>query len=574
MTASTQGMCAVRCHDMDELDAEEQKVSCDIHTKRRKVASEADTSDGMERQRQRVPGPTTLDGLMSWSTQFLSQCQAFGLGEHIRSNLSRGVNLFSDYSGMGSFEQCAKQLRESLDHLGMTIGHGFKSIRACDSASIPRQLLETHTEGPEKPRHVFKDVLEQVPEKTLEVIDRIHTWYKARYDERLASGEERGSLQRELGREMVSEIRKRLRDVEFGVTGRCSVHGSCCPLVDEDACIVGGVSFWCAGTTCTDHTSTNQNHPGVFGRTIIPLLVWCQAVATKLPDVVLHECTPLFPVWILELFFEEHYRIHSRVWCPTDAGIPMRRKRVYTLCFRRGTMMPVAPNYAYDCQGFEDMFFRDVAVDASVFFWAGSKQSRRMVDCLAHARKIFYESTDDVSVRDVMPPSHVERLDAYIRLAKQDVHSADAAWFANLTQSPDSRKALAKDILPSMLRGTRTFLLPVGKGEGCARYMEPSECMSSLLLPTHTWGGSATSTDLIGPPHALCFADGISRLSFTQVRALCGNGMSLIQLGACMLVALGTYVKVDPLHVPRPWSPLRDPRDEGAAAEDDDGDLL
>ena len=70
--------------------------------------------------------------------------------------MSLGVNLFSDYSGMGSFEQCSTQLEESMHHLGLNTGKGFKSITCCDNAAVPHTVLTSFSKASKcGPKHVL-----------------------------------------------------------------------------------------------------------------------------------------------------------------------------------------------------------------------------------------------------------------------------------------------------------------------------------------------------------------------------------------------------------------------------------
>ena len=141
-----------------------------------------------------------------------------------------------------------------------------------------------------------------------------------------------------------------------------------------------------------------------------------------------------------------------------------------------------------------------------------------------------------------MPVGHRERKLAYTRLAKENSNFQESSWFANLAHSPDTVKALSRDVLPSLTKGSQLFCLPVGPGcDHVDRYMESVEAMSSLLLPVHQWGARSSADDIIGPSHELCFD--IATLPDKAKRALAGNGMNLLQLGACIMTGLGTHVK-------------------------------
>ena len=276
-------------------------------------------------------GPRSLDGMMSWPTQFLQKFEEVNLTMHLVAATARGVNLVSDYSGIGSFEQCCHQLREAMVAMGIPVLRGFKSVRASDCARAPSQVLLSHKQGPEKPCHIFGDIMLRVPEAVRHELQRILKHYRQVYLEALASGHAAKELQTGLGREMVKAMQERLEQCAVATAMHCSVHGDDCELNGSDDRYEGDINFWCAGTTCTDFSTANQKALGVFGDHMLPLAVWCQCARNAAPDLIIHECTPRFPVWVLMLWFGDQFNVLSRTWCPTDSGIPARRKRLYTL---------------------------------------------------------------------------------------------------------------------------------------------------------------------------------------------------------------------------------------------------
>ena len=103
--------------------------------------------------------------------------------------------------------------------------------------------------------------------------------------------------------------------------------------------------------------------------------------------MVIHECVPRFPLWLLEMMLGAEYNLKSKIWCPTDLGVPARRPRKYTIATRKSTMVEVAPAFAYDSSGFEDLLFQTVQADADVFLWKG--QSEETFNRLAKNRKVM-----------------------------------------------------------------------------------------------------------------------------------------------------------------------------------------
>ena len=311
----------------------------------------------------------------------------------------------------------------------------------------------------------------------------------------------------------------------------------------QEVLVIGGLTFWAAGSTCTDHSPANQQFPGIFGETLFSLIAWCQSVACHKPDIFLHECTPGFPLWLLEQYLGGIYTLQSRIWCPTDLGIPARRKRRYTLGFRKETMVEAAPAFSFSSSGFERLVYRTIDADAISFWWSG--QSLAMANRLAKNRRV-YQDLSHMSMDDLMPVAGIERRRAYERLARLDPQADSKSWFAKLDQNPDA--TLSPSVLPTLLRKSELFCLSVGLGAQINRYMEVEEMMTSLLLPAprYNWGACDRRGDTVGPSHELGCSEAwasISSISIGQGRSICGNGMSLIQVGLCIMIALATHAK-------------------------------
>ena len=248
-------------------------------------------------------GPESLDGLMDWPAQFLMRCDDVGLRGIIEHNLAQGVRLYSDYSGMGCFEQAAAQLHATMEDLGYNTGKGFEGIRASDNKRLQTTVLMGHAK-PEGPTHVFGDLLQRIDKNTFEVLTKIKVYYTKVYHERLAAGDPNTTLQKTLGMQMIQAMQERLQECNLKTQAWCFTHNDFCSLEGEDGPGKGSLRMACAGTTCTDFTSKNQNHPGLFGDNLIVLLVWLQLMLVAGYDVILHECTPLFPTWLIRHWLE------------------------------------------------------------------------------------------------------------------------------------------------------------------------------------------------------------------------------------------------------------------------------
>ena len=100
-----------------------------------------------------------------------------------------------------------------------------------------------------------------------------------------------------------------------------------------------------AGVTCKAHSLAGARE-GFLHSSALPLFVWAFSMKKSQPHLVIHECVLGFPTDILRQILNESghgpmcaYALHPDgcTWdiaklecCPTDLGIPSRRKRQYT----------------------------------------------------------------------------------------------------------------------------------------------------------------------------------------------------------------------------------------------------
>lgn len=505
-------------------------------------------------------GAASLCELMSWAQRYICELEAAGLLEHLLRNLSQGVNTYSDYSGMGCFEQALVNIREALQWRHHSVGIGFRSIRACDIGRLQQRVLLSHEPGPEAPLHIFTDILNRVPVPVVQALHRIRRWYARDRAKLVIAGEWTADLQESKGQAMVDSMLDWLRPhpISDEDQGHCVAHGQRCAFQGHVRERLGNIDLWAAGSTCVNH-STMGSREGVFGESIIALMCWLWAVACCLPDLAVHECTPLIPKWLFVKFWGNFYRLLFRVWCPTQAGVPARRKRMYLIAVKKSTMIEVVPDSTYVTNMFEKIFFRPCSSSGRVFLW--DDEGFQMDGLPALARKRGLPGDLHWSLSQVIPPGQGARLEAFQRLAARS--GKPGPWFAHLGQSPHARRAMTNFSLPALLRGTELMCLDPDN----TRYLEPKELMSSLLLPVHSWCGE-DGPWTAGPQHRLAFASLLSALTRNQVRTLAGNGMNLIQIGACVLSCLSTFRKM-PTEAPQPQLSLHK-----VSAEESDDEFL
>ena len=90
-----------------ECDGRVTAAMAPVGGKRRRYSS---SSDDASQSGVPPPAPATLPCLMDWASQYIAELHNKRLSQILVENLAGRVNLFSDYSGMGSLEQVARHI--------------------------------------------------------------------------------------------------------------------------------------------------------------------------------------------------------------------------------------------------------------------------------------------------------------------------------------------------------------------------------------------------------------------------------------------------------------------------------
>ena len=98
------------------------------------------------------------------------------------------------------------------------------------------------------------------------------------------------------------------------------------------------------------------------------------------PSIIVHECTPGFPVELMEYWFEDLYDIRSFVMCPTFMGHCANRRRRFTWCIRKDL------EFTGSEHEFKVMFDAYTVGEGGMFFCApdGYLQSSLHLLCIKH----------------------------------------------------------------------------------------------------------------------------------------------------------------------------------------------
>ena len=92
-------------------------------------------------------------------------------------------------------------------------------------------------------------------------------------------------------------------------------------------------------------------------------MIWACNVLLSLPEFALHECVPKFDVRWHKQILEQCYSMASVVWCISQQGDPVRRRRRYTLWTRRDR---IRLGVLYNLEELSRRYFRKCILDGLV----------------------------------------------------------------------------------------------------------------------------------------------------------------------------------------------------------------
>jgi hypothetical protein len=192
----------------------------------------------------RADGPSSLSELLRFPEQFgkiLAHPDCSANWDRLCEN---GFIVTSGYSGTGAFELASDMVlcsaRDAAGETRMVPTCVFYS--ASDSAEACRKALLMHPPKT-RPRHIFGDMLDRVPARTLEELRNLEAKYLGLWSNAKAEfalgGITKQNLNQdcdELGEDYVRQVLEILAQTEFLQEVHCYVHNKPCRLSPRLAC--------------------------------------------------------------------------------------------------------------------------------------------------------------------------------------------------------------------------------------------------------------------------------------------------------------------------------------------------
>ena len=258
-------------------------------------------------------------------------------------------------------------------------------------------------------------------------------------------------------------------------------------------------------------------------------------MTTMRPDVLLHECVEAFDVDILidALNFEQPglYSVHTFVFDTVQQGIPISRKRRYSLAVRNATMQRVRKVSIAD---FSSLTFCPVELSAKVFFISSEEEQERIRKAMTKAANLPEDCQGKRwHWRALLSPGDHARLQE--ALAGGFLSDAGSGLLS-LSQTAGFQRRNA-DVAPTLLKSSNLYIA-VGKGLKSDRPLMPSEYYAMQLVPVGLPAGHISAKFFSEDD---LWAAGILATCL-QARTFTGNAMNVGAVGSCLLYGLGSHI--------------------------------
>jgi hypothetical protein len=276
--------------------------------------------------------------------------------------------------------------------------------------------------------------------------------------------------------ETLETLRRELGNVEFVAEAYCTIHDGMCPVSPRASPALRDLP-WIegAGTICCPFSSMSSSPKWCDPSTLVTLS-WAYVNRFHEPDRIIHECVAGFSEWVFQAILGEVdgtlksvwarplqvpavecYVMRSKVFSPSELGIPTGRVRRYAAYELVGSLAlcNVRPS-------FEDLFFRRLLLDASVYMVAPADMQlwdwrRRACEGNRTAKDL------PELVADTLSPGECERLEGYQYMAnKLGLRTNDDKWeqpvaIVNLSQRPEFINKISAKCFPALLRKSQLY---------------------------------------------------------------------------------------------------------------------
>ena len=167
---------------------------------------------------------------------------------------------------------------------------------------------------------VFGDMMAVMPSKTRTVVRD------------LDPGMSSSTLSRE---QAVRSAHKLVQNTQVAAKSFCSKHRRDCRCSRRRR--KRRITLEVAGSTCVAFSARGSGQRLAHYPSAVVLFIWIRHILETLPLIIVHECSPSFPIALLMFLLKPYYcPFFSVEACPTMIGYPMRRPRRWSCLLLKG----------------------------------------------------------------------------------------------------------------------------------------------------------------------------------------------------------------------------------------------
>jgi len=555
----------------------------------------------MPRRRIAVPdpflentGPQDLLELSRWDDFIVRRLHHGGLAGRCAELLSKGVVMYSDYSGIDFPREAVRVFVPAFFGIMGLPCPSVEHVRSCDWGKVQIYVLKRSSRLLGASRScVFGDMSERLPKELQEWLDaatpgpkstsdvvslsnqaieehmtRIASWAFPRcstsycyvHERRCPSypasayGDTHSAFFLELPNEQPLKKALRRNDSDASASSRNCVYETWwaerrVAPVAEDGSPERPLMASIAGLTCTDWTSLGKQmrRAGSSDRYHSTYIEERRALAKQnLEDIFITECAERYSAEVMqrEKLADTHHVVIVR-FGPQEMGFPIRRRRTFTSGLNRETLVWIGPTDPGDVQReFDELFTRTVELTGDAFFVADEADVLSWVRDRSAKRKSTLPpdwKTANMSTyfHMLVPPGGVRRKAVYDHLRKSE-GSLTGAFLCDIEQN-SHMGSVPGPIVPALNTHSDIFSYESN------RFATRVDYLAMLGIDSHV--------KVCGRRGVSPLTDVFKKLDEADVRLLVGNGIHVPVIAAWFAYVMGNTIRREHPRVHRPLAP-------------------
>lgn len=335
--------------------------------------------------RARRTGPTSLAEMYDWPWRAFTRLSQSEKNQFMKNVQHNGFRFFSQFAGMDCFSQAMIYIMQSLNEHGLSFpAEMFTTYEQTDIGALQRRFL-AGWDGAARAEHIFGDIKDRVPQHVKDLQDEIKWPQKPLFG---CSTEELAAYRAEVEKGVAATEKVLMRhdaDVfKCKSTAHCFLHNRQCKVRPAKLVFDTVLDVDVAGTCCFDWSTAGRG-AGLGGRSGQAFINWAYERQKRRSDLIVHECTKLFPVSLLRSYFpESEYTMVHGILNPHDMGQPCSRQRSITYLLAKQKYIMTS-----DIDEFKCFYSATCRLNGHVYFASGPDAVQQALGAIAKTRSVY-----------------------------------------------------------------------------------------------------------------------------------------------------------------------------------------